>query len=121
MLEIKYIEKAPTFSELQSSLNALDLKVSSVRASGADGFIIRTGVLSDEEKKVILETASFAGTYEVSEERFSSVGPIIGAELKRKAVIGIGVSIIAIIFFIAFAFRKVFHNGNHQVLPHPHA
>ncbi|MCR4306599.1 MAG: protein translocase subunit SecF, partial [Candidatus Yonathbacteria bacterium] len=41
------------------------------------------------------------------EERFNSIGPVIGSELKRKAVIAIIIVMVAIILFITFAFRRV--------------
>jgi preprotein translocase subunit SecF len=41
------------------------------------------------------------------EERFESIGPVIGAELKRKSVWAIGLALIAIVFFVAWAFRKI--------------
>ena len=41
------------------------------------------------------------------EKRFNTVGPIVGEELRKKALIAIAVVVIAIIFFIAFVFRKV--------------
>lgn len=44
---------------------------------------------------------------EVTEVRFDSIGPIIGQELKSKAIIAIILVLIAIILYLAYAFRKV--------------
>lgn len=43
----------------------------------------------------------------VIEKRFDSIGPIIGKELRTKSLYLIVVVIIAIILFVAYAFRKV--------------
>lgn len=43
----------------------------------------------------------------LEELRFESVGPAIGKELKRNAIYSITIIIIAIIFYVAYAFRKV--------------
>ncbi|MBT6034276.1 MAG: protein translocase subunit SecF [Candidatus Jacksonbacteria bacterium] len=43
----------------------------------------------------------------IEELRFESIGPVIGNELKRKALYAILVVVIAIILFIAWSFRKV--------------
>ena len=43
------------------------------------------------------------------EERFESIGPVIGAELKRKSVWAIGLALMAIVLFVAWAFRKISH------------
>lgn len=46
-------------------------------------------------------------TSKVIEKRFDSIGPAIGAELKTKAFYAIILVVIAIIIYIAIAFRKV--------------
>jgi preprotein translocase subunit SecF len=43
----------------------------------------------------------------IEELRFESIGPVIGNELKRKALYAILIVVIAIILFIAWSFRKV--------------
>jgi preprotein translocase subunit SecF len=43
----------------------------------------------------------------MTEERFTTIGPTLGAELQRKAIAGIIVVLVMIIIFIAWAFRKV--------------
>ena len=50
---------------------------------------------------------SLGGEYPVLEKSFTSIGPSVGSELKRKAIISILVVIFAIILFITYAFRKV--------------
>lgn len=42
-----------------------------------------------------------------TELRFESIGPSVGAELRRKAGLAITLAIIAIILYVAWAFRKV--------------
>lgn len=43
----------------------------------------------------------------ISEKYFTSIGPVIGQELKRKAFWAIGIVIALIILYIAWAFRKI--------------
>jgi len=43
----------------------------------------------------------------IQEKRFESIGPIIGQELKTKAIWAIGIALVVIILYIAWAFRKV--------------
>ncbi len=42
-----------------------------------------------------------------TEVRFTTIGPKIGETLKRKAVIALTIAIIAIVLYIAYAFRKI--------------
>jgi preprotein translocase subunit SecF len=43
----------------------------------------------------------------ITETEFNSVGPVLGAEAARKAIVSILLVIAAIVLFIAYAFRKV--------------
>ena len=44
---------------------------------------------------------------DVVEKRFESVGPVVGAELARRAVMAVGLASLAIIAYIAWSFRFV--------------
>ena len=55
----------------------------------------------------VLNALSLGGTTVFEEERFTSIGPVVGNELKRKAVIAITIVMVAIILFITFAFRRI--------------
>ena len=107
LMEIGFPADQPSFEELEGSLKNADIGTFVLQSSGEDGYIIRAGFLSDEDRQVVTEAASVGGTFEVVEERFNSIGPVVGEELKKKAWIAIFVTISAIILFIAFAFRKV--------------
>ena len=58
----------------------------------------------------LIDDQPTAGNFNSFEElRFDSIGPIIGQELKQKAIYAIIIVLIAIILYIAYAFRKVSH------------
>lgn len=78
----------------------------SLRKSGENGFILRSRAISEDEKKLIIETLQIEG-FGLEEIRFSSVGPILGKEALFKSLWSIALVLLAIIAFIAFAFRKV--------------
>lgn len=67
---------------------------------------IRTRQMEVATKQALQE--AFAEEFgETTELRFESVGPIIGYETARSAILAILASSLAILFFIAIAFRKV--------------
>lgn len=70
-----------------------------------NSIIIRTGALSEEEHQTLL--LRFRELDAVEELRFETIGPVIGSELKRKAVWAFAFVLAAISLYIAFAFRKV--------------
>ncbi len=57
--------------------------------------------------KVSGETGATAASSFLEELRYESVGPAIGKELKRNAIYSIVIIVIAIISYVAYAFRKV--------------
>lgn len=66
----------------------------------------------DGVAEIVIDEQSLQGTSgpkysHIKELRFESIGPVIGNELKRKALYAILVVVIAIILFIAWSFRKV--------------
>lgn len=70
------------------------------------GLIIRTGALEKEQHdKLTSEIKTQVGDFE--EKRFDSIGPVVGEELKRKALYQLGLVSLGIILYIAYAFRKV--------------
>ena len=100
----------PDTHEVQAFLKNDDLKLDEVKIqpSGDNELIIRTRTLSEDEHQKIL--ADLKGKYNESsivENRFESIGPIIGEELKSKAVTAIIIVLITIILYVAYTFRKV--------------
>lgn len=84
----------------------VDIGASSIstRKIGENGFLIRSGSLSEEQQSSILEKIkSENGTV----LKLSSIGPSLGAELKNKAITALIVVILAVLLYVAYVFRKV--------------
>jgi len=78
----------------------------SIRPSGDKGFILRTPFLDEDTHGKVLQTLSASGG-KGEERRFDSIGPTLGSELRTKALLSLGLVLLAIVVFITFAFRKV--------------
>lgn len=107
LLEVEY-EARP---EVQSVRDAVDglayVNKSVVQEVDENAVLLRLPFLSvDEHKEVVgvLEGLSEQGMEEV---RYETIGPSISSELRSKSIWSITIVVIAIILFIAFAFRKV--------------
>jgi len=72
-----------------------------VKGEGIENLEIKEVAISDAE------TDSETGIKTIEELRFDSVGPSIGQELKRKSLYAIIAVLLAIVFYIAWVFRKV--------------
>lgn len=106
ILEVEYPAGRPTQVTLEEALAPLELKAS-VRSTGETGYIIRMKSLSEPERVSLNQAVSFNGTQKIEEKRFDSVGPLLGNESAKKSFASIAIVIVAIVLFIAFAFRKV--------------
>jgi preprotein translocase subunit SecF len=107
--EIQFPEERPVVHEVSDILTGADLGLDSVVAQpyGDSEMIIRMKVLSESEHQTYLSVLRSSYGEGVVENRFESVGPVIGEELKSKAWMAIAVALIVIIIYIAYAFRKV--------------
>lgn len=103
--EISYTTLPPK-DALTSALAPLGLGDASVRQEGDKGYIVRTRPTTADEQSAM--TAALKGAGEGSTlERVANIGPTIGAELARKSFLSVGLVILMIVLYIAFAFRKV--------------
>ena len=78
----------------------------SVDDQGRDGYILRTRDVSEEERVSIANALTSVGDG-ATISRFTSIGPVIGQELKDKAVWAIAAVSLVIILYVAFAFAGV--------------
>lgn len=106
MWELSFSEPA-TPDQVRAVLAEEGFSDAAVQAVGSDkNLSIRTRQM-DVETKQVLESALAREFGEVTELRFESVGPTIGYETTRSAIMAILSSAVAMLFFIALAFRKV--------------
>jgi preprotein translocase subunit SecF len=109
LTEVSY-DVQPEKSVLESELNNLELGGYSLRGtvgeSGKDGYILRTRDLTDSERQSVHATLTREGDGGAI-VRFTSIGPVIGEELRDKAIWAISAVVIMIVLYVAFAFRKV--------------
>jgi preprotein translocase subunit SecF len=107
IIEVEYISPRPSQEELVNSFKNSAFSGALVQPTGSSGYIIKTKDVSEAEHTEILGILSNQGSIQMREVGFNSIGPSVGRELTRKAVIAVVLVSLAIICFIAYAFRKV--------------
>jgi len=107
LVEVVYVDERPTQESLNEIVKPLDLGAVLIQPTGEKGLIIKSRDLSEEEHSALLQTLSMGKIDALTETNFNSIGPSVGRELTRKAIIAVVLVLLAIICFIAFAFRKV--------------
>lgn len=109
LTEVSY-EQKPDKTVFVEKLDALALGGYSLRETiddtGRDGFILRTRDLTESERIAVSDVMVSEGAG-AQVTRFTSIGPVIGEELKDKAVWAIVAVSVVIILYVAFAFRGV--------------
>lgn len=105
ILELEYAEERPSNQAIRESLTDLDLGEFIVQPTDEKGLILRMKEISEETHQSIIE--KLRKEKELEELRFESIGPVIGRELRNKTGIVIVLSLLAILFYVAIAFRKV--------------
>ena len=103
-------ENTISIDEVQASLADIELEEElggiTIVETDQSTFLLRTRHLNESEHDAIL--AELETDIAVTEEiRFTTVGPTIGETLKQKALMALGITLVMIVFYIAFAFRKI--------------
>jgi preprotein translocase subunit SecF len=109
LTEVSY-QTAPDKVELENLINTKELGGISVRESvdesGRDAYLVRTRDLSESERLEIESLILSIGEGGVI-NRFTSIGPVIGQELRDKALYAILGVVMIIVIYVAFAFRGI--------------
>lgn len=104
-LEIEFREARPAKDAVVKAVADAGGRAAILTEAGERGYIIRTNYLTEEEHTRIVD--AIGGLGEFSERGFTSIGPSVGRQLRRNALFAIAIALLAIVFFIAFAFRHV--------------
>jgi len=109
LLEVEFSKQRPTINEIKSTLTPLNLGELVIQTAGEKNIIIKSRVLSEEEHQKIIENIkkNLKDNNQLSEIRFDAIGPVIGKELLKKSLWMLLLAFLAIIAYIAYAFRKV--------------
>lgn len=104
VLEVSYTER-PAIEDMKQTLSDAGF-LADIQSFGDNAYIIKTGFVSEEERKNLVNLVSDMGT-EASVERFNAIGPSVGRELRTKSLYALIFVSLGIVLFIAYAFRKV--------------
>ena len=107
LTEVAYENDRPAKEDLAPVIEKLNIGSVLLQPTGDKGYIIKSRDLDENEHLLLLQALSGGEKNEAKETNFNSIGPSVGAELTRKAIISVILVSLAIICFIAFAFRKV--------------
>lgn len=104
ILEVDF-EQRPENPAIQEKIKDLNLGEVVIQPSGEKRVILRFKEVDEDTHQQIISKLNEIS--KITEKRFESIGPTIGAELRQKTIILIIISLVVLLFYVAFAFRKV--------------
>ncbi|PIR41392.1 MAG: protein translocase subunit SecF [Candidatus Yanofskybacteria bacterium CG10_big_fil_rev_8_21_14_0_10_46_23] len=106
VLEVEYISARPTRDQIVQKISDLQfVSESSIQLTQDRGILIRSNNLNEIQHQAVIQALSSLG--EIQENRFDSIGPTIGQELRVKSITALIVVFIAITIYIAIVFRRL--------------
>lgn len=105
LLEYRF-NKEIEIEKLRETMSKEGVEVGQIQTAQNNTYIVRTKPIEPEKPSQLINKLKeqFGG---VEERRIENVGPVIGEELKKKAILSLLIASVAIVLYIAFSFRKV--------------
>lgn len=106
LTQIQFNNTVPVTTDVKNLLSENGFPDAQLQSAGNKSLIIRTGPLENTQHDKMLKTVTdkFGP---VTEEQYTSIGPVIGKELRSGAFVQLALVSLGIILYIAYAFRKV--------------
>lgn len=108
LLEFQFLKKESKIqnSDLRNVMEKEGLEIGSIQQSGENTFLVRLKSLEkDQSQKLFSNLSENFG--ELKQVRSETVGPLIGQETAQNALKAVVVASIAIIIYVALAFRHI--------------
>lgn len=112
LLDVSYSTQRPSMEQMQTAFKNVGLESVIVQPSGEKDYILRFKNIDEAKHQEVLQAISQIQLDNIenntlTENKFESIGPSLGKELKDKAIQAIIIVLIFIVLYIAYAFRKV--------------
>src|SRR3989344_2428715 len=104
LIEVQF-ESRPDINIVRQKIESLNFVQVVIQPAGDAGFSVRTRELSTDERQKM--TTELSGLEKIKDISANTIGPTIGQELRSRSIWAMALVLIAIILYIAFAFRKV--------------
>jgi len=110
LLEVDFKDQRPTNQAIEEKLTPL-VEKPIVIPTGDKGAIIKMKLVDEAKHQEVLislkELTGSVDTDSVTEKRFEMIGPTVSSDLRTKSFLAILFVLLAIVIYIALAFRKV--------------
>ena len=103
VVQVEFTER-PDITKVREVISGVVAREAMIQNFGEKGIIIRTNEDTEESRQNVVKAlqASFA---DMKVTGFEKVGPVVGGELRRQAIIGTTIALIAILIYITVRFQ----------------
>lgn len=104
-VKVEYEKKAPKIEDVKKNLNIESYEIQSFGDKGIILKIKNKDIQADEYNKILKELE--VSDNKIVDSELQTISPVVGSELKNKTIIVAIVALIAMLLYIAFAFKQV--------------
>ena len=94
----------PEIDSVGNVISGVVAKGAMIQNFGEKGIIIRTNEDTEQSREAVVKALTAAYS-DMKVTGFEKVGPVVGGELRRQAIIGVSIALIAILLYITFRFQ----------------
>lgn len=105
IMEVAFETERPAHDKVRVALSDFKLGEITLQDSGQKNLLLKFPNVNETVHQGIRNKLETLG--KMDERRFDSVGPAIGEETKKKALVSMGLVIVMIMAYVAWAFRKI--------------
>ncbi len=97
-------DNLPEVAEVRKVVSGVVAQEAMIQKFGEKGVIIRTNEDTEESREQVISVLQKAFP-DMKVSGYEKVGPVVGGELRRQAVIGVSIALVAILIYITVRFR----------------
>lgn len=97
-------DNLPEVAEVRKVVSGVVAQEAMIQKFGEKGVIIRTNEDTEESREQVISVLQKAFP-DMKVSGYEKVGPVVGGELRRQAVIGVSIALLAILIYITVRFR----------------
>ncbi len=107
-----HLPEGKTGTDLETALKSFKkgtetLANVSITKTRSESYFVRTVTITNEEHLAIVDHLKKQLGSTLRESQYNTIGPTVGTTLKRRALLSLSVATLAIVAYIALAFRKI--------------
>jgi len=106
LMQIKFGNSVPASADIQKVIADAGTQGAQIQSAGNNTVNIRTSPIENDQHNKIIDALK-AKFGDITEEQYTSIGPVIGKELRGDAAWQLALVSLGIVLYIAYAFRKV--------------